>query len=155
MKKNGTILLLDEPANNMHIFPQKTILNILSKTHNENFFIIYSTHSPYLIDISKEADSFSVFNEASEKDVASDSKIKGYFIQDINDKFENFDEAQKEKIKESLYPWIDGIKLSIFSSYKKILKNSGDMALDIAIRELIVEAIRNLPKLIDLFKNVF
>ncbi|WP_413154858.1 AAA family ATPase [Bartonella sp. cb54] len=48
--KNGIIFLLDEPANNLHIGVQKTILNSLNNLSKiENNKVIYSTHSSFLI----------------------------------------------------------------------------------------------------------
>ncbi|WP_455476577.1 AAA family ATPase [Bartonella sp. B41] len=65
--KNGTIFLLDEPANNLHIYPQGKILNCLQNLpqaeHNK---VIYSTHSPYLIDENNLVNLFSVYNEAND-----------------------------------------------------------------------------------------
>ncbi|MGL2348979.1 ATP-binding protein [Bartonella melophagi] len=52
--KNGTIFLLDESASNLHIYPQETILQSLQKlSGSDNNSVIYSTHSPYLIEETK------------------------------------------------------------------------------------------------------
>ncbi|WP_413154768.1 AAA family ATPase [Bartonella sp. cb54] len=65
--KNGTVFLLDEPANNLHIYPQEKILSCLQNLpqveHNK---VIYSTHSPYLIDENSLVNLFSVYNEAND-----------------------------------------------------------------------------------------
>ena len=48
---NGIIFLLDEPASNLHIYPQEKILQCLLKlSSEEQTSVIYSTHSPFLID---------------------------------------------------------------------------------------------------------
>ena len=48
-KYNYSLILLDEPGNSLHVIAQKRLLELLMKT--ENFQIIYTTHSPYMIDI--------------------------------------------------------------------------------------------------------
>ncbi|WP_336288345.1 AAA family ATPase [Bartonella sp. CB60] len=64
--KNGIIFLLDEPANHLHIDAQKKILNslndLLKSGRNR---VIYSTHSPYLINEACE-NLFSVHNVISD-----------------------------------------------------------------------------------------
>lgn len=45
----NSLILLDEPGNSLHVIAQKELLNLLLKT--ENYQIIYTTHSPYMIDI--------------------------------------------------------------------------------------------------------
>jgi predicted ATPase len=47
--KQGTLFLLDEPASNLHIHPQIKILKSLQKIVGNNTSVIYSTHSPSLI----------------------------------------------------------------------------------------------------------
>ena len=50
----GTIFLLDEPANNIHIARQGKILeSLLTIAQNDDSILFYSTHSPSLIDIDK------------------------------------------------------------------------------------------------------
>ncbi|AQX30902.1 AAA family ATPase [Bartonella schoenbuchensis] len=67
--KNGTIFLLDEPASNLHIHPQEKILQSLQKlSGSDNNSVIYSTHSPYLIEETKVDNLFIVRNEASDCD---------------------------------------------------------------------------------------
>lgn len=48
-KYNYSLILLDEPGNSLHVIAQKKLLELLLIT--ENFQIIYTTHSPYMIDI--------------------------------------------------------------------------------------------------------
>ncbi|WP_332061017.1 AAA family ATPase [Bartonella sp. CB74] len=65
--KNGIVFLLDEPANNLHIHLQENILDFLQKLSSlEDNKVIYSTHSPYLINQGKLDNLFSVRNEASD-----------------------------------------------------------------------------------------
>lgn len=45
----NSLILLDEPGKSLHVIAQKELLNLLLKT--ENYQIIYTTHSPYMIDI--------------------------------------------------------------------------------------------------------
>lgn len=65
----GTLFLLDEPASNLHIHPQEKILNSLAALSGENSInVIYSTHSPFLIDTSNLDNIFIVDNKAEELD---------------------------------------------------------------------------------------
>lgn len=43
------LILLDEPGNSLHVIAQKELLKFLMKT--DNYQLIYTTHSPYMIDI--------------------------------------------------------------------------------------------------------
>ena len=45
----NSLILLDEPGKSLHVIAQKELLKLLLKT--ENYQIIYTTHSPYMIDI--------------------------------------------------------------------------------------------------------
>lgn len=45
----NSLILLDEPGNSLHVLAQRELLNLLLKT--DNYQIIYTTHSPYMIDI--------------------------------------------------------------------------------------------------------
>ncbi|WP_455475024.1 AAA family ATPase [Bartonella sp. B30(2025)] len=62
--KNGIVFLLDEPASHLHIDSQKKVLsslkNLLKSSKNK---VIYSTHSPYLINEEAHENVFSVRNE--------------------------------------------------------------------------------------------
>ncbi|BBB48737.1 hypothetical protein Pelsub_P1966 [Pelolinea submarina] len=50
-EKNGFILLIDEPAQNLHEIAQKDVKRILEETSKTGIQIIYSTHNPNLIGI--------------------------------------------------------------------------------------------------------
>lgn len=52
--KNGTsrIFLIDEPGANLHAKAQKDILSVFEK-QKDNLQIIFTTHSPYLLDVDK------------------------------------------------------------------------------------------------------
>ncbi|MDN5249591.1 MAG: AAA family ATPase, partial [Alphaproteobacteria bacterium] len=67
---NGIIFLLDEPASNLHIHPQEKILAALrGLSADPNVSVIYSTHSPYLIDANSSVGNiFIVTNDADDKD---------------------------------------------------------------------------------------
>lgn len=51
LQENGTILLLDEPDQHLHIKAQEDMLKLINKLADEGNQILYSTHLPYLIDI--------------------------------------------------------------------------------------------------------
>lgn len=48
-KHKYSLILLDEPGNSLHVIAQKELLKLLY--NKENYQIIYTTHSPYMIDI--------------------------------------------------------------------------------------------------------
>ncbi|MDK2981510.1 MAG: hypothetical protein PWQ55_1857 [Chloroflexota bacterium] len=50
-EKNGLILLIDEPAQNLHEIAQRDVKRILEETSKTGIQIIYSTHNPNLIGI--------------------------------------------------------------------------------------------------------
>ena len=50
--KSSRIFLIDEPGANLHAKAQKDILSVFEK-QKENLQIIFTTHSPYLLDIDK------------------------------------------------------------------------------------------------------
>ena len=45
----NSLILLDEPGSSLHVIAQKELLNLLLKI--DDYQIIYTTHSPYMIDI--------------------------------------------------------------------------------------------------------
>ena len=49
---NGRVFLIDEPGANLHAKAQKDILSVFEK-QKENLQIIFTTHSPYLLDVDK------------------------------------------------------------------------------------------------------
>ena len=61
-KTNGTIFLLDEPANNLHINPQEKVLQSLIDLAQNNNSVIYCTHSSYLVDASQTKNIYVVNN---------------------------------------------------------------------------------------------
>lgn len=48
--RRGTIFLFDEPASNLHARAQTKLLESFGRTAQDNQFIVYSTHSHYMID---------------------------------------------------------------------------------------------------------
>ncbi|WP_375639714.1 MULTISPECIES: hypothetical protein [unclassified Bartonella] len=65
--KNGIIFLLDESANNLHIHPQRKILSSLQTLSSiKGNKVIYSKHSPYLINDDNLDNLFTVRNEAND-----------------------------------------------------------------------------------------
>jgi ABC-type Na+ transport system ATPase subunit NatA len=50
VNEQGTIFLFDEPASNLHARAQMKLLDSFAKTASDNQYIVYSTHSHYMID---------------------------------------------------------------------------------------------------------
>jgi energy-coupling factor transporter ATP-binding protein EcfA2 len=49
----GTFFLLDEPGANLHSKAQTDVLNLINKLNDEKKLIMYSTHSPHMIEYDK------------------------------------------------------------------------------------------------------
>ncbi len=52
-RKQNTIFLLDEPASNLHSYVQEKVIHAINELCDEKTgsIVLYSTHSPYLLDI--------------------------------------------------------------------------------------------------------
>lgn len=59
----GTIFLFDEPASNLHARAQMKLLESFGRTAEGNQYIVYSTHSHYMIDPLRLEKAFIVENE--------------------------------------------------------------------------------------------
>lgn len=70
-KNNQYILLLDEPGLNLHAMAQENLLNFLEEL-SKNYQIIYTTHSPFMID-SNHLDRVYTIYETKEGSIISDS----------------------------------------------------------------------------------
>ena len=67
------IYLIDEPGACLHANAQKDALKIFEDVKNENIQIVYTTHSPYFLDIDKIYRIIAV--QRNDNDVSSDTKI--------------------------------------------------------------------------------
>ncbi len=107
--KNGITFLLDEPASNLHIHPQEKILQSFQKlSFLENNSVIYSTHSPYLIEETEVDNLFVVRNEASDCD---DPKI-------LCSKFSELDRASDELLR-SVEPILQKVMINQVKRFGK------------------------------------
>lgn len=119
---NGTIFLLDEPASNLHIHPQEKILQSLvnlSKINNIN--VIYSTHSPYLVNTDNLNSTFIVWNKSNDLDELPQiclCTIEDYIKTDQNSKLL------------SLQPVLNSIGLQLFNKTKEENMSSNKDILD-------------------------
>jgi len=85
-KDDKFILLLDEPGLNLHASAQRDLLNFIDEELAENYQVIYTTHSPFMIDSEKLHEVRTVYDSL-------DAKI-GSKISD----------AIQEKDSETLFP---------------------------------------------------
>jgi predicted ATP-dependent endonuclease of OLD family len=74
----ATIFLFDEPAANQHSRAQARLLKSFSKIVNNKTYIIYSTHSHYMINLLWLEKSYIVSNSALDYD--SDDKIDSFSV---------------------------------------------------------------------------
>ena len=81
----GFIFLLDEPANNLHIRPQKEMLSNLNSLCNDKNLLVYSTHSPELIlDIKKNDDMKNIFIAKNNSQEFQKTSIRLYELNEEN-----------------------------------------------------------------------
>lgn len=86
-KKNDRfILLLDEPGLNLHASAQKDLLKFIDNELSENYQVVYTTHSPFMIDSTKLHEVRTVYDSLDAK--------KGSVIS----------KAIQEKDSETLFP---------------------------------------------------
>jgi len=137
IEHNDLVLLLDEPDQHLHVKAQKDILKLINKlaiaqADKKGDQIIYSTHSPYLIEVEHLGRIKLILN----------TEIQGTKIEDISTS-----KINTEYKRDALQPIADAIGLSVsefstlgkrnvllegisdfyyFSGMKKILKRSGD-----------------------------
>jgi predicted ATP-dependent endonuclease of OLD family len=83
---NNFILLLDEPGLNLHASAQKDLLRFIEEKLSKDYQVIYTTHSPFMIDSSKLHEVRTVFDSMDPK--------KGSYIS----------EAIEEKDSDTLFP---------------------------------------------------
>ena len=72
---NGLILLIDEPASSLHAKAQEDVLKVFEQLR-EDIQIIYTTHSPYLLDLNKIYRLAAAQREESPDDSYSPCNIK-------------------------------------------------------------------------------
>lgn len=85
-KNDRFILLLDEPGLNLHASAQKDLLKFIDNELSENYQVIYTTHSPFMIDSTKLHEVRTVYDSLDAK--------KGSMISN----------AIQEKDSETLFP---------------------------------------------------
>lgn len=85
-KNDSFILLLDEPGLNLHASAQKDLLTFIDNELSENYQVIYTTHSPFMIDSTKLHEVRTVYDSLDAK--------KGSLISS----------AIQEKDSETLFP---------------------------------------------------
>lgn len=133
----GTLFLLDEPASNLHIHPQEKILTSLEKlSATEKSSVIFSTHSPFLIQPENKENIFVVSNISDDSD--DSPKI-------VCDKLKDYKLTSEKSIR-SIEPILNKIASSVIISSGATWK----------------ERLSKLPKIagginecIDLLKNIF
>ncbi|WP_332066209.1 AAA family ATPase [Bartonella sp. CB189] len=136
--KNGVVFLLDEPANNLHIRLQENILDFLKNLSRlEGNKVIYSTHSPYLINQNEQDNLFSVRNEASDFELP----------RVMCNRFLELDTSTKEA-QNAVEPIIQKVKIYVmqkisFSSVMKMLRNIHSCT------EIINKITENIKKIIE------
>ena len=95
-KYRYSLILLDEPGNSLHVIAQKKLLELLMK--KQNFQIIYTTHSPYMIDV-KHLENIRLIT-------------KGKFTS-ITNGINNSKQRGKKSFKETITPILEAIGLSL------------------------------------------
>lgn len=63
LHSRNSIILIDEPAIHLHIMAQKEVLNLLQTLAQGTKYVLYTTHSPYLIDKNRLGDVNAIVRE--------------------------------------------------------------------------------------------
>jgi len=142
--KKGVIFLLDEPASNLHIHPQEKILDsLLELSKKENVNILYSTHSPFLIDSNNFDNTFIVSNKSSDSEEITKitlCKLKDY----------NLSEKGNDYI--SIQPIINNIGLNILNKDENSARRSAKDAIRF-VTETFPQYATKFNSVFTLFKN--
>lgn len=98
-RSENCLFLLDEPASNLHPSAQEQILSALYEL-SKNSKVIYSTHSPYLLDAANFANTYVVIND--DREYKANIHVKRYwdFVSDIDSG--NKGKAEMETLKPAL-----------------------------------------------------
>ena len=117
LRSKNTIFLLDEPASNLHSSAQEEVLKSLSDICSDAQ-VIYTTHSPYLIE-SKNADQLFLA-----KNLAGEYQNPSITVRSISDELKSLGESQDsiEKIEAYIRPLLDHIAYS----QPALIKGSGN-----------------------------
>ena len=134
-RKDNTIFLLDEPASNLHGLIQERVIESIGQLCDKSS-IIYTTHSPYLIDINYIETIFSVRN------VNSNSEVKPAKIEINPYKSETGIGIEEEK------PITDHIKLNL----KKYIPTSKNLYKKYSLLKNIYHDVDIIERFLDLFK---
>lgn len=134
---NGIIFLLDEPASNLHIHPQEKILEaLIALSAKPGVNVIYSTHSPYLIDANSSVGNiFIVTNDAGDHE---DANIRCTDITNID--------LSNDAVHYALEPVRDSLLLTS-------MKNCGAQSLKVRVKELFVK-IKNTPNKLETIEAI-
>lgn len=65
LRYRNVIILVDEPANHLHVNAQREALSLLQHLAKETRYVIYTTHSPFMIDSSRLCDVRAVVREGN------------------------------------------------------------------------------------------
>ena len=125
--ERGVLFLLDEPASNLHIHPQEKILeSLVNLSKKDSVNVIYSTHSPFLIDSFNLNNTYIVRNNSIDSE--NRTKIQLTRVDDIEDTI----------IDLAIQP----IESSIYLSLQKMSKNNDKNGM-----KTLFETIKLIPKL--------
>lgn len=102
----NSLILLDEPGNSLHVIAQKELLELLYKQNN--YQLIYTTHSPYMIDIN-HLENIRLINKET--------------FTTITNGINNNHSTSNEGYKETISPILDAIGLSLNYNFGPSFEN--------------------------------
>ena len=109
--ERGTIFLFDEPAANLHARAQTKLLESFSRIATGNKFIVYSTHSHYMIDPMWLEKAVIVENTAVDFDEEDDGDFETKATNIIASRYRSFVAANPERVS-YFQPALDALKFS-------------------------------------------
>lgn len=77
LQSRNVLLLIDEPAMHLHVKAQQEALKLLQGLASETRFIVYTTHSPYMIDKTRLSDVRAVVKEGKVSTIRTLQQVGG------------------------------------------------------------------------------
>ena len=107
-QSENCIFLLDEPGSNLHGETQKTIIQAFQEI-SKNSLVVYSTHSPHLLDLKHMDHSYLMSNISEKEEEAPQIQAQ---------KYEDFLESNHKNKDNYLQPLLDYIAIDMITTIK-------------------------------------
>ena len=145
-RKHNTIFLLDEPASNLHSSVQEKVIHAINELCDvkTGSIVLYSTHSPYLLDIRNAETMYLV------KNINASSEVREARIE-----IDLYTES-KAKNKEEAKPISDYLKLNLQKTKEYFERKDVPLKIKVIGKKFLENArsVKNIADVFDFFKNL-